>query len=730
MSINPRKIVNLPPGVNKNDNPYTSMIWSDADKVRFYKGFPQKIGGWSEIVYENDIPLQGSVRSLFNFIDKDGREHLLIGSSWGLYDYIDSTLYNITPIELASDVTPASIANSISTNYGLVGNNPLSITSGDTEVTLNVSPFNINIFRGGDQISITGATAVGNIPAVELNDIHIINSVDTSNNTISFSVLTEATSTTTGGGAAVNLATKYLTIVVANSYKNYWRIKINNSTDVGGILAANINKEFTIFARTPTQYTIYINSGGFATSSVTGGSGISTTVQKQIPAGAEEYSVQDGYGGGLYGLGIYGEGSPFDNGVIYPTVWSFGNFPFNRAANPLVDPPDYIPGVALTQGYNALITSGTYPYIWDGNLEIAPTVSLQAEGQILINFLFTSHGQVVTYGADGNENRIKTCSNGDFNQWKVPAVEASSSAYDTIIATAGRFIGRSSVRDRDILFTQNGTYEFIYVGVPQIWITREITLADGIIAPFATASINDYCFWMGQNDFYVYNGATFSDIPNNTLKQWVFENLNRGRGYHSFCFLNLQYNEIWFFFPTSDDQIEPNAYAIYNYSEGHWTNGYMTRTAAELPLNEIHYNYLANTSASDPSINALYEHEVEYGNGSPDIPFETRLETSYALLGEGENIQYIDRVIPSSRKDYSDDPTDITTPIYQLTMYTKEYDGDSVEKTYGPYNVALATNKIDIRGTGRQRKYVFTSNTADSFRIEKWYEEIKETTRR
>jgi hypothetical protein len=54
------------PGINRDQTNYSGEGgWSDCDKVRFFSGFPQKLGGWLKTTPETFI---GVCRQVWNWI--------------------------------------------------------------------------------------------------------------------------------------------------------------------------------------------------------------------------------------------------------------------------------------------------------------------------------------------------------------------------------------------------------------------------------------------------------------------------------------------------------------------------------------------------------------------------------------------------------------------------------------------------------------------------------------
>lgn len=802
MLVGKRLGLDLPAGVNKNDNSYSSLQWSDADKVRFFKHYPQKIGGWTQVAPNIGInqQIKGSVRTLFTWQGTNNLENLLIGTSYGLYVYKASRLYNITPLE----ITPISLTTDpLSSFYQTLTNNPLSVSNGSSLITMDVSAFSdIGIFQAGDSIKITGSSALGNIPAIQINTTHAI--IDVNTTTITFLVSTIADNNYTGGGASVDVATQVIRVdAPANGLNNGDRVKIDGATGFNGFLAGNLNIESIVRNVTTNTFDYYAFSTNYSNAAGSGG-GSAVDLYEQISAGNDTFQNAFGYGGGLYGQGynddsgqyipsLYGRGAEFTNGYLTPQIWSFDIFGQS---------------IIMNRG------NGTPIYQWLGNTNTAPTPLTLGSAPQQVNYIFTSHGEAVALGAGNIPNAIWTSDTADLGNW-VPA--ADTNAFRAEVSGAGRFIGYGFVKDQDVLFTSNAVYSLNYVGKPILWEVRKISESDGAIAPKAIVSVNDMVFWMGFNDMYAYNGATYTAIPNNTVKNWIYQNINWGKSYLSFIRSCLEFNEIWFFFPFGDSP-EPNAYAIYNFDEGVFTNGFLTRTASEEPANQDKPQYMAVSStpftlSTNPiivfagSTNALvelpneiqevfnvnmyitiagvsgsigglsadnfnrtfritaktqnvngtfltislpvaavtsqknggntstisiasniYQHEVDYGDGDINTPFEARIETNYAIIGEGDYMQEISRIVPST--DILYDARDLTsdTELYNITIQTKEYDGNAFQRSFGAFPISLGTNKVDVRANGRQRKYIFSSNTHYPFRLQKWYEEVRQTT--
>jgi hypothetical protein len=173
------------PGVNRDTTNYSNEGgWWDCDKIRFFSGYPQKIGGWIQATSERFI---GTCRQMKNWITSYNDNFLGMGTNVKLYIEVGGYFYDITPLR-ATLATPDT-------------DNCVDTTNTSTTVNINV------VAHGcltGDYVTISGVTGdVGGVPDAEINTEHLITKVDDDNFT--FTVTTAATSTTSGGGTAIDI---------------------------------------------------------------------------------------------------------------------------------------------------------------------------------------------------------------------------------------------------------------------------------------------------------------------------------------------------------------------------------------------------------------------------------------------------------------------------------------------------------------------------------------------
>ena len=149
------------PGINKEGTNYSNENgWFDADKIRFRKGRPEKIGGWEK--YSSNT-FQGTCRKIHVYKDIEQSQYKILGTHKKLYALQGDVYNDITPIRSttsAGDVTFAAT------------NGSSTITATDTS----------HGAVAGDFVTFSdAATLGGNITAAVLNQEYEIVSIPNSN---------------------------------------------------------------------------------------------------------------------------------------------------------------------------------------------------------------------------------------------------------------------------------------------------------------------------------------------------------------------------------------------------------------------------------------------------------------------------------------------------------------------------------------------------------------------
>jgi hypothetical protein len=182
--------LNFRPGVNRDQTSYSGEGgWYECDKIRFFSGYPQKIGGWVKATPNSFV---GVCRQMWNWITSFGDNLLALGTNVKVYIEAGGTFFDITPLRTTL-VSPAT-------------NNCIATTNGLTTVAFNITNHGCET---GDYVTISGVVgtgspqAIGGIPITEINAEHIVTKETANQFTITVSTAATSTTASQGGTAIV-----------------------------------------------------------------------------------------------------------------------------------------------------------------------------------------------------------------------------------------------------------------------------------------------------------------------------------------------------------------------------------------------------------------------------------------------------------------------------------------------------------------------------------------------
>jgi len=147
-------------GINREGTDYSNEGgWYDANLVRFRRGYPEKIGGWSKDVSST---FKGSCRALHAWVDLQGTKWLGLGTHLKYYVAEGNTFNDVTPIRK----TTTNAATFAATN----GSSTITVTDSSNGAVTN------------DFVTFSGASSLGgNITATVINQEYQIKLVTSAN---------------------------------------------------------------------------------------------------------------------------------------------------------------------------------------------------------------------------------------------------------------------------------------------------------------------------------------------------------------------------------------------------------------------------------------------------------------------------------------------------------------------------------------------------------------------
>ena len=470
-------------------------------------------------------------------------------------------------------------------------------------------------------------------------------------------------------------------------------VTISGAVSLGGVVtAAVLNQEYQITSvPTASTYTFTAKdtSGDtvVANSSDSGNGGSGVDGAYQINVGLDVFVDGTGWSVNGWGSGTFGSTSALTaNNQL--RLWSLDNFGEDLISNVRAG------GIFYWDYTNVSNRPVALSAIAGANF--APTVGLQ----VLVSDI---DRHVIVLGADPIEGGSRSeeidpmlvafSDQGNPLQWE----PLSTNTAGSLRCSAGsQIIGGLRARQETLIWTDVAMYSLQFVGPPLTFGLNLVNEGVSLIGPNAVINTPSGIFWMDKKGFYSYGGAV-APLPC-SVDFYVFSDINEQQSFQVFGFLNKQFDEVgWFYCSSSSDVID--RYVTYNYVDQTWSIGQLSRTAW---LDEGIEPYPRATGTVSNS-NFLYKHETGFDDdGSPmDNVF---IESADFDLGEGEDFQFIRRVIPDVK--FTGTGTDQTI---NMVLKARNYPGDTLT-TDQTTPFTSTTTKIDTRARGRQAAIRFESD--------------------
>jgi len=693
------------PGINQEVTSYSNEGgWRDCDKIRFRFGYPEKIGGWEKLSSSTYL---GSARALHNWVALDGSDYLGVGTHLKYYIEEGGGFNDITPIRTAAATIDA---------------NPFSTTADSTTVSVKDTAHGA---VENDFVTFANATAVGNVAADTLNAEHrITRIVDGNNYEIVVSVATPGDITTANGGSS-NVTAEY-------------QINVGLDTSVGGTgWGAGLYGGVAAGASEAT-----INEGGTFSNSdttltVSGGHGIVasdfilvdneimkvtnvstndlTVIRAHAGTGADSNVNTAGHGGGNAATDAathannatvtlikgntsadndyFGWGDSASGGLRTTTqirLWSHDNF----GEDLLINPRDS--NIYIWDRTNNLSTRATELSQRSTDARSVPTKAKQ----VLVS---DTDRHVIAFGCDDiNSSSSEVAGNGEQDPLLIrfSSQESSILWYPAITNTAGSlrlgsgssFVQAVETKREILVWTDTSLSSMKFIGAPFTFSLEQLSSNITIMGPNAAIATEDVVFWMGIDNFYVYEGRT-KQLPC-TVKEKVFLDFNLEQSDKVVAGVNSEFSEVFWFYPSASST-DNDRYVVFNYAEALWYFGTLSRTA-----------WLDRGTRQFPlaaGAGYIYNHETGYDDdGSAMTSF---IESAAMDMQDGDSFLYIRRVVPDLTFVGS---TNLSSPQATFTVKARNFPGEDFGNTAAGTTertasspVELYTQQLHLRARGR-----------------------------
>jgi hypothetical protein len=348
--------------------------------------------------------------------------------------------------------------------------------------------------------------------------------------------------------------------------------------------------------------------------------------------------------------------------------------------------------------------------IFDGQIPVAPV--LASGGVIRLGAILVAYG---------NNGVIRWSDVDNPNSWP-PAL--SQTIANTKIVHAIEYFGSL------LLWSLGSLIRATYVpssidpntmlAIPSTFDIQVISNNISIISPNCVTQYNQLVFWVGNGQFYIFNGSV-GRLQNYMSNNYFFDALNQQNSQKCFTWVNTLYDEIWFMYPRNNNDTgfmatECNAAVIYNVGRSTWYDTFLSRSSA-LSLSTYKYPILSSSQLFTTIIGGvvyntypIWQHEkgvdvVDFNKNH--LPIYSNFEYSIYDLYTHQPSADNNRLVQTMRIE----PDFIISGQMELRVNNKMYAAEANPVVTGPILFDATTRFIDSAvSQGRQVSLSFTSN--------------------
>jgi len=694
------------PGINRDKTDLAQMGgWYDGNLVRFREGYPEKFGGWQAETFDRYV---GEAVKLYVYSTNTGAEIAGLATTKKIYVRAGTNLFDITPIRATFTSTATDNCFTTNTTAG---------TEGQVLVTI--------VGHGattGDFVTFSGTATTNGITAAQLNlnfEVTVLTA-----DTFTIQTAGTATSAGTGGGTGITAAFE-INIGADSSIAGYgWGAgtwgrggwgsgaTVPAIVDVRLIFMDNFNNDLIFNLNNQGQIFFWQYNNAFSNRAV-----LLSSLPGAIAVPQETEKTLFAPSGHLLCLGASAYNQASTAGATITSITSVGTVAtVTTATNHGLAVGDYVylfgqtpTAYSGTYQITTVPTTTTFTY----SIVAATTSPAGAAG---------SYQKIIYSGGVFDPMLIRWA---DVNADIGPLPEVwnpllANSAGFLFVKEGSRIITAANVRQETLVWTDTSLSTLQFLGTAEVFGLQLLSSDTNIMGPNAYANVNNNMYWMGTDNFFIYDGRV--NVLKCPLLRYIFSDINRGQSQLIYGGTNKEFNEVIWFYP-SGESTSIDRYIVYNYRDDIWYYGQLNRTTW--------VDAGINTFPLATSGGYIYSHENGPNDGQPlgaePLAINSFIESAFMDMDEGNFYMLTKRVIPDVDFSTSQTVNPVTgaplDPAVDMQVAVTKFPGaaTSVTDVAGASlsrNVVVSsstidqyTNQVFIRARGRQMSFKISSNT-------------------
>lgn len=277
-----------------------------------------------------------------------------------------------------------------------------------------------------------------------------------------------------------------------------------------------------------------------------------------------------------------------------------------------------------------------------------------------------------------------------------------------IVDTPGPITGLSALGAGFVAFKQNSMYVGSYAGAPSVWNWTQVLGEVGIRNKDAAVTVGANLYFMGNDNFYVFDGSRPVPIANG-LREWFFKTeLNPAYVSNVIATYDRPNNFIWFFYPSRTSTTLDKA-LVFHVPTQRWGRVTIAVEAAATYLSDAitwdglgtsysTWNDLPTTISYDSPFWTWQQETMAVINSSHVLQTLAAIATTSSIttgtVGDPQQFSTASRVVPR-----------FTTAPTSATL-SHQYDNDYGDTwTAGP-SATLTNGKFDLMWSARWHREV------------------------
>jgi len=436
--------LDLLPGVFKEASEYSGQgRYLDGNNVRFWKGFPERIGGNTQIA---DGRALRPARGVAAWRSISGVQCIAFGHARGVELLQGGTIYNITPDEADGFSTLTLAVGTITSGPYTAGETVTTVAGGSGTVTEEAAttPVMISGDNGTHEIAFTGGSGTY-----------------TSGETI--------TGATGSAKVLVSTATSPISVIDVDG-------------TFTGTITGSVSGATSSFSSQTDLWTGTLTGGG---------SGATSTISGVTESGDIDSGSTTAWGDGTYGTGVWGGTESLYSTVSNATTWTMALWGEDLLACARG-------GHIYTFDTSAWILDDTVDMeVISGSPDNALGIFMNTDNRTLI--AYGAHD-----GVDDDPVNIRWCDEENNTDWTATSANTAGSLR---CENGSEIVGAMSARSGHLISTDTAIYLFRYIGLPFVFSLSQIAEQSAMIGPHCSAELDGITYWMGKDGFYVYDGT-------------------------------------------------------------------------------------------------------------------------------------------------------------------------------------------------------------------------------